>query len=174
MALSCPVCHCDLGELDDGGVLVDRCPNCAGVWLDGNELTRLIEGRGRSFAPEVVQQLREKLSAGRKGYQHGPREAADRPCPRCGGTLRSFNYAYSTGVIVDRCPACKGVWTDYGEIEQIEILMSQGGEWKELVDTTLDNCPSSPFQESLGDKLASLGTGRYRYGGFYWFLRLFE
>lgn len=173
MNLPCPACGTALREVEESGVHVDRCDSCSGVWLDGAELTKLIEARNRVFPPDVVQQLKEKLAVGRRGYQHGPRDAAGRKCPRCDALLRSYNYAYSTGVIVDRCPACKGIWTDYGEIEQIEILMSQGPEWKQLVDNTLDNCPSSPFPLDNQSPLAWPASGR-RYGGLFWFLRLFS
>lgn len=39
----------------------------------------------------------------------------------------SINYAYSTGVIVDRCPKCEGLWLDKDELEHIQIVIE---EWE--------------------------------------------
>jgi uncharacterized protein len=35
-------------------------------------------------------------------------------CPKCGHDLEEINYQ---DVMVDRCPDCKGVWLDHGELE---------------------------------------------------------
>ena len=38
-------------------------------------------------------------------------------CPSCNSELRVENYK---GTEVDRCPNCKGMWLDYGELDQLE------------------------------------------------------
>ncbi len=38
----CPVCSADLRAVDRGGIEIDVCPNCRGVWLDRGELDKLI------------------------------------------------------------------------------------------------------------------------------------
>ena len=35
-------------------------------------------------------------------------------CPKCGHDLEEINYQ---DVLLDRCPDCKGVWLDHGELE---------------------------------------------------------
>lgn len=35
-------------------------------------------------------------------------------CPKCGHDLDEVNYQ---DVMIDRCPDCKGVWLDHGELE---------------------------------------------------------
>ncbi|MEW6296137.1 MAG: zf-TFIIB domain-containing protein [Thermodesulfobacteriota bacterium] len=37
-------------------------------------------------------------------------------CPRCQTLLQEVT---KTGVLIDLCPACKGVWLDRGELEKI-------------------------------------------------------
>jgi hypothetical protein len=46
-----------------------------------------------------------------------------RACPVDGATL---NKEVAHGVITDRCPQCKGVWLDAGELERIngDVVMS--------------------------------------------------
>ena len=33
-------------------------------------------------------------------------------CPKCGGTTDAINYGGDTGILIDRCTACQGVWLD--------------------------------------------------------------
>lgn len=39
--LSCPVCQGAMREVNKGGVLIDTCTQCRGVWLDRGELEKL-------------------------------------------------------------------------------------------------------------------------------------
>jgi len=41
-------------------------------------------------------------------------------CPRCNGELRVEDYE---GIEVDRCQDCRGMWLDYGELEQLEEVV---------------------------------------------------
>ena len=42
-AMLCPVCSIGLALGDRGGVEIDYCPLCPGVWLDRGELDKIIE-----------------------------------------------------------------------------------------------------------------------------------
>jgi Zn-finger nucleic acid-binding protein len=37
-------------------------------------------------------------------------------CPRCNTALQEIT---KTGVLIDLCPDCKGVWLDHGELEKV-------------------------------------------------------
>lgn len=39
--LTCPVCQGDMREIVRGGVTIDMCTKCRGVWLDRGELEKL-------------------------------------------------------------------------------------------------------------------------------------
>lgn len=39
--LVCPVCRGVMTEIDKGGVVIDTCTQCRGVWLDRGELEKL-------------------------------------------------------------------------------------------------------------------------------------
>lgn len=41
-------------------------------------------------------------------------------CPKCGHDLEEISYQ---DVMIDRCPDCKGIWLDHGELE----LLGKGG-----------------------------------------------
>jgi len=40
-------------------------------------------------------------------------------CPKCGGTMRTYNR---NGVHIDQCDNCRGIFLDYGELEAISQL----------------------------------------------------
>lgn len=42
-SMLCPVCRTGLSMSDRGGVEIDFCPSCRGVWLDRGELDKIIE-----------------------------------------------------------------------------------------------------------------------------------
>ena len=46
-------------------------------------------------------------------------------CPVCGERLKEIERS---GILVDICPSCKGVWLDRGEIDKIMATESQGGQ----------------------------------------------
>jgi len=47
-------------------------------------------------------------------------------CPKCGHDLEEITYQ---SVMIDKCPDCKGIWLDHGELEllgQGEARMTKG------------------------------------------------
>ena len=67
-------------------------------------------------------ELIEKLKARLEKLQPRP-EAPAPPCPKCQGKLESYSFME---IILDRCPACGGIWFDRGELEQILKKVSRG------------------------------------------------
>ena len=45
--MKCPKCGSDLKEINFQKVLIDKCDECKGIWLDAGELDLLIKGQGR-------------------------------------------------------------------------------------------------------------------------------
>jgi len=37
----CPVCSVAMKKAPEGGIMLDQCPKCNGIWLDGGEYNRL-------------------------------------------------------------------------------------------------------------------------------------
>ena len=56
----------------------------------------------------------------------------------------TFNYNYSTGIILDSCPHGHGAWLDKGELERVQIHMEhwdreapkQKGDWQKIMAKT--------------------------------------
>lgn len=93
----CPKCSARLVHVSRRGLVLELCSDCGGTWFDAGELALLIELVPR-FDPA------------------DPGEPTAIPCLRCGEELREHTFP-GAGVLVDRCPACQGIWLDKGELE---------------------------------------------------------
>jgi Zn-finger nucleic acid-binding protein len=120
-SLNCPVCESGLSTTQYEGISVDWCPGCRGVWLDTDELARVVESREAKISPSILQ---ETLALARTGV---PQEDSDRrlACPRCAQAMSAINYNYSSGIIVDRCPEAHGTWLDGGELGHVQAYAEQ-------------------------------------------------
>ncbi len=43
-------------------------------------------------------------------------------CVDCGTPMQRVNYGYQSGIVLDRCASCKGVWLDHSELERVQII----------------------------------------------------
>jgi Zn-finger nucleic acid-binding protein len=109
--MDCPLCSVPLQQTDCHGVQVDECPKCRGDWFDRDELRR-----AKDSTDADLRWLDFDVFAG------APDEAAargrSRLCPRCGVAMGAVAYEES-GVTVDKCGSCHGVWLDHDEFKKI-------------------------------------------------------
>lgn len=106
MLVNCPRDGKDLAPFDLGGVALDRCPACSGIWFDRGEFetVKKAPGTGTKAAGTLAPAVGGSLIPA---------------CPKCGGRMVRFNYAQTVGgnLPLDRCQACAGYWFDGGELE---------------------------------------------------------
>jgi Zn-dependent protease with chaperone function/Zn-finger nucleic acid-binding protein len=86
-----------------GGVLVDICKTCKGVWLDRGEVF---------FFSRKPKELDRLLAA-----QAAEEKPSRRQCPRCEQSLHEIPFL-RPDLVVDRCPQCEGYWFDAGELQK--------------------------------------------------------
>ncbi len=113
----CPICSKSLERFEysvNSGVIIDRCPDHHGLWLDGQEL--------------------ERIQITMEEYESDVRIEADKPinffqekkCPRCQTPLKDTEYE---NIPLDICPTCNGYWCDEGELTEViksrEMIFSQ-------------------------------------------------
>jgi Zn-finger nucleic acid-binding protein len=92
------------------GVLLDHCPACNAVWLDGGELEALELGVARSPADLEAQLEAEQA-------REGARQVSTIGlCPRCQRALETRGVH---GVEIDRCRHCGGIFFDHRELPTI-------------------------------------------------------
>jgi Zn-finger nucleic acid-binding protein len=109
--MDCPEDGTTLQETDSHGVTIHECPQCHGRWFDRDELRRAKDSvdpdlRWLDFDPFVGQTVQRE--AGRP----------ERLCPRDAVPLGVMPYEKS-GVRMDECSKCHGVWLGDGEFERI-------------------------------------------------------
>ncbi len=134
MALICPKCLSDMAEVEHESVKVDICPGCRGLWLDKGELAEL---RG---AMEDLPAAPDSIGAGDHYL-----EATTYICPRCSGSFDTFEFSPGTGLYIDRCQDCQGIYLDAGELAKIKNL---GGRRKLLGVQTYAE-PQNKLREAL-------------------------
>lgn len=81
-----------------GGMTLDTCPVCFGVWLDAGEIDQLGDAEiDPAFLKTLVGQ------------------SANRMCPRGHGFMNEHLLPGLLKTPIDRCPRCKGLWLDGDE-----------------------------------------------------------
>jgi len=109
--MDCPDCLVPLQQTDCHGVRVDECPSCRGDWFDRDELRRAKD----STDPDL-RWLDFDVFAGEPSAP--PADAKPRKCPQCGVDMGGMAYDDS-GVVIDKCGTCLGVWLDHDEFGKI-------------------------------------------------------
>jgi len=61
--MKCPNCNLSLVMTDRGGIEIDYCPECRGVWLDRGELDKILERSSQNS-----RNLRPDSHSERSGY----------------------------------------------------------------------------------------------------------
>ncbi len=105
--MKCPKCDTDMTSMAHQGVMVDRCNQCHGIWLDKKELEVVLEKK-----------LARSFDVGR--YSQLPPEAdeASARCRRCQADMVALDGA--ADVRFDWCPECEGMFFDRGELTVID------------------------------------------------------
>ena len=123
-SLRCPACpESTLAPRSLGGVWVEECPACLGLWAPGDVMDRLIdrvrEKRRHDAAPAADAGARGRRTAWQPDVTY-------RHCPECGGMMQRRNFGRRSGVIVDWC-GDHGTWLDANEMEDIASFVLGGG-----------------------------------------------
>jgi Zn-finger nucleic acid-binding protein len=136
--LPCPVCDALMPPRQVGGVGLNECTRCNGLWAPGGSFEVLV-GRAieaqRSVEPGKLGALAPRVT----GSNPAGQRVQYRKCPECDGFMQRRNFRKSSGVIVDICNS-HGTWLDADELEQIAGFIVSGGE----PSPVLTEAPSRP------------------------------
>ncbi len=115
--INCPKCGVQMEEFDYAGtgVMIDRCPDEHGFWLDKGELDKV----------QIMMEYYDKLLSPHKIEPETT--FTEKKCPHCNERMVERTYE---GVQIDVCEKCGGVWLDTDELAQIverrEAKFSEG------------------------------------------------
>lgn len=108
--MDCPKCSGTLTEQKFGGVNVDRCNACEGLWFDAKEVRALVAHAQNK--PDDVPKSTASPESAKLDKKSGT-------CPKCSQSLHRVESMAVDGLHYDQCMACRGAWLDPGELAQI-------------------------------------------------------
>ncbi len=138
----CPNCSQTMDEIRIAGVDVDYCRNgCQGLFFDNRELERMDQTHEAANDPVLQGILALERAPDVRTHQL--------VCPRCGIKMRRHGYALGTGIHIDRCYGCNGIWLDRGELAAVRENFKSPEERKRNVERILSS------ETDLGAQLAA-------------------
>ena len=156
MNMRCPLCVAGLIREKFLGMVIDRCGSCKGTWVGADALRAIAETPVPAPNAALTQ---ETLSQQFKGVPDKDRQRVLK-CPSCTVPLYAHNYDYGSGIIIDTCPKCHGIWLDAKELEKIEIYEQSNieeeqehlAEWKNqasFVEVSVQREMSEAFRQGV-------------------------
>jgi len=97
----CPGCRRAFELLDVGGIEIDSCRICRGIWFDPGELTSMAGLKSETPAPGKVTR------------------ASRYRCPDCRSKMTEYALFHPLNLLVDRCPEGHGVYLEDRELERV-------------------------------------------------------
>ncbi len=106
--MNCPKCQNDMEAIEYGGVEVDRCRNCKGIWFDVGEIEWLRD-KDAATTIDTGDPLKGRLTNEIDWYR----------CPRCDGGMMRKVDPQRTHINYEECTSCKGSFFDAGEFADL-------------------------------------------------------
>lgn len=117
--MHCPCCNQDLQTTSYEHISIFTCPKCQGIWLDESQLNTIVVKRENQFPLKEITTAIDKSEAGIPDAEVSKKLQ----CPECSQQMRSTNYNYSSGIILNVCPQGDGLWFDKDELKKLEMFM---------------------------------------------------
>lgn len=107
----CPVCQSALKPFRFHEIDTDLCEKGCGVWFDESEMKRVeesdtLENIDHAFPGQYIKQ----------NAKPDPKAQA-RKCPVDHTPMFNFEWNVGSGIVLDKCETCDGIWMDAGELE---------------------------------------------------------
>ena len=122
----CPRCDIGMQTIDlklEGKFLIERCPECLGLFFDSGELEALI----KASVTNVYDVSRHKINELNKTLRNNDYPATYIKCPVCTKIMNRVNFGAKSGVIIDKCSE-HGIWLDGGELRHLLEWVKAGGQ----------------------------------------------
>jgi Zn-finger nucleic acid-binding protein len=129
--LPCPACETRMPPSAVGGIAVNECPGCHGLWVAGDQFDSLVRRAAKAREERSAMADPPRVTGAnpaRQGLQY-------RRCPECEQFMLRVNYERSSGVILDECRS-HGTWLDADELEQVAGFILSGGKTSPVLEET--------------------------------------
>jgi len=157
--MKCPVCQTTLSPSFYAGQTIDICKQCGGVWFDSEELSPVVKTVAEQ---NDIPPLSVKETLNRTAPEPLCAEQ-DKLCPRCNIPTSLFNYSYDSNIFLNRCPSCRGIWADRGELRQLARYSKGNPKIEALaIELVKRNChKKSKIHQLLTSHLLSGGVALF-------------
>ena len=105
--IQCPKCESKMETVTFGGVVVDRCSACFGIWFDASEKEHLRDLEGSEIIDQGDPEIGKEMNRRRRV-----------PCPRCGGRMIPMVDRKKFRIQYEHCTICGGSFFDAGEFKE--------------------------------------------------------
>ncbi len=106
--MRCPVDRMvEMASISVEGIAIEQCGKCHGHWLQHGELAKLA-ARAESVEPAA-----------------SVTRDSERLCPEDGSPLTEVEFPEHSGLRIDVCPQCQGIWLDANELSQALTLLGR-------------------------------------------------
>ncbi len=106
----------------EGGIEIDACTLCGGTWLDRGELEALQHLHEHDHEGALLP-AQDRVALAYEMAKQKLEPTLD--CPVCGASMGRHEYAWTSQVVIDECPAGCGKWLDKGELEELELFFER-------------------------------------------------
>lgn len=160
--MTCPTCKIKLSKAILHNIEIDYCEKCLGVWFDEDEL-RLVKDK----KDEKINWLDIDLWNDPSKFKIA---CCQKLCPSCHLPLYEVEYGDS-GIKIDVCNLCQGVWLDRGEFKKIISYLKEKANYEVLNNYTKNLAQEfwevftgpETLREELSDLLTVLKLLNYKF-----------
>lgn len=121
--MKCLRCKDEMLKEGLNNVLIDRCPRCGGVWLDRNELDRIVKNRRSKYKKDLFLDIKMEEHIEKRFPFIGD-------CQKCGGQIVFYER---DDLILDKCLSCGGTFFDGNEIKMVLASFTFWGKVKSII-----------------------------------------
>ena len=139
-----------------GGIGINECGNCNGIWAPGNRLDLLVNRALEAQKHGETTRSNQPHEPRVKGGNPMSQGVKYRKCPECEAFMQRRNFRRSSGVIIDTCRK-HGTWLDADELEQITGFVLSGGN--PTAEAMLQDADRQAAEAMRSIRLASVGVG---------------
>lgn len=114
--LRCPCCERWMEASEVGGLVIQECSKCHGLWAPDDVFDALVDRAAQAARARAEQG--EPVVPRVDGGNPATSRVEYRRCPACDALMGRRNFRKRSGVIIDRCHE-HGTWLDAHELERI-------------------------------------------------------
>ena len=108
--MQCPKCKSDMEAIEFGGVEVDRCLSCKGLWFDVGE-SESLRDNGVAVSIDIGDPQMGEQTNKIDRYR----------CPRCDGGMMRMTDLQHSNIWYEECTSCRGSFFDAGEFTELNM-----------------------------------------------------